>query len=177
MPFDIIPKKEIKKTNWLDIIFYISLILLLTACLGFFVLEYSLNQTEEKITQTETRIEQQESTKNKQLEKELLNTQKKINDFSIVLSNHKLNSKLFEFVEKRTHPQVSFSSFNFDSISGRLTLSGTAKNFTTLGEQLLILYAESDIQTLNVTNISLGENEGVSFGLDITISPQVFNLN
>jgi len=173
MAFEIIPKKEVERKPWLDWVFYFSLSLLIIFVLSYFVLEYSLKKAEGELKDLENKISEQNE-KNKKPKEELLGKQKKIDDFSIVLKEHKLTSQVFTFIENSTHPEVSFMDFDFNSQSSDLTLSGETSDFKTLGEQLLILQRQEDIEDIELSNISLVE-EGVDFSLSLVLNPELFS--
>lgn len=175
MPFEISPRKEIEKKNWLDFIFYFSLILFLITVLSYFILDVFLKKTsgdfdvlKQKITQ---RTEEEET-----LEKDLLLNKKKIDDFSIILNKHILSSQVFSFIEKLTHPKVFFKDFIFTADQANLRIPGQTQDFKTLGEQILIFQKEQNIKNVNLSNLSLTEDGKITFTLDIFLNPEVFIL-
>ncbi len=174
MAFNIIPKKEIEKKPWLDWVFYFCLILLIISVLSYFVLEYSLKGAEAESKDLENKIFEQQNEENNQLKEKLILNQKKIDDFSVVLKEHKLTSQVFTFIQNSTHPEVSFMDFSFNSTNSSLILSGQASNFKTLGEQLLILQRQENIQNIELSNISLMEEGNIDFNLDIVLNPKIF---
>ena len=177
MAFNVIPKKEIERKPWLDWVFYFCFILLILSVLSYFVLAYSLQKTDEALNKVEAKISEQEQSKeNKELKENLLEKEKKINDFSNILKKHRLYSELFSFIESLTHPEVVFANFNFTSVNLNLALSGKTSNFKTLGEQLLVLQAQSDIKSVELSNIFLMEDGSIDFNLDISLSPKIFDL-
>ena len=173
MVFKVISKKEIEKKPWLDLVFYFCLALLIMSILAYFVLEYSLKRAEEELKDLKTKISEQQNEENKKLKKDISLVQKKIDDFSIVLNEHKLSSQAFTFIENSTHPEVSFMNFNFDSEGSNLLLSAKTSSFKTLGEQLLIFQGQEDIENIALSNIFLTDKGNVEFSLNIALNTQI----
>ncbi|MCK4454365.1 hypothetical protein KAU51_03460 [Candidatus Parcubacteria bacterium] len=174
MAFEVISKKETKRKSWLDLVFYFCLILLIISVLSYFVLEYSLKQAEEELKDLNNRISEQQNEENKKLKEKLFFNQKKIDEFSIILNEHKLTSQVFSFIENLTHPEVVFLDFSFSSNNSILSLSARTSNFKALGEQLLILQGQENIENIELSNISLMEEGNIDFSLGISLNPKVF---
>jgi len=173
MAFKIIPKKEIEKKPWLDWVFYFCIALLIMSILTYFVLEYSLKGAEEELKDLKNKISEQQNEENKKLKEDISLVQKKIDDFSIILNEHKLASQVFTFIENSTHPEVSFMDFNFDSEDSSLMLSAQTSNFKTLGEQLLIFQGQEDIENIALSNIYLMDEGNIEFSLNIVLNTQI----
>lgn len=174
MAFKIISKKETERKPWLDWVFYFCLFLLIISVLSYFVLEYSLKSAEEELKNLKSEISEQRGEKNSQLKEKLLLNQKKIDDFSEILKEHKLTSQVFTLIENSTHPKISFVDFDFNSANSGLMFSGQTSNFKTLAEQLLILQREENIENIEISNISLTDEGNIDFSLDITLNSKVF---
>ena len=173
MVFKVIPKKETEKKPWLDLVFYFCIALLIISILAYFVLEYSLKRAEEELKDLKVKISEQQNEENKKLKKDISLVQKKIDNFSIVLNEHKLASQAFTFIENLTHPEVSFMNFNFDSEDSNLILSAQTSSFKTLGEQLLIFQRQEDIENIALSNIFLTDEGNVEFSLNIVLNTQI----
>lgn len=174
MAIEIIPKPPAKIPFWLNILLYFSIILLIFSISSYFVLDYYLiKKSEITLQDLEKEIEEKKSEK-KALEEEILNYQKKIEDFSFLLDQHLVNLNFFNFFEKISHPKVWFSDFNSIPGEAKIKVSGQAESFQVLGQQLLIFKAEPLIENLNLSEISLGEEGKIKFTFNLILSPQIF---
>jgi len=171
---EIIPKPKAKTPPWFNILFYFSISLLIIAILSFFILNqlqkkatFNLQNLDEllKNTKTQERIN---------LEKELINYQKKTDDFSYLVKNHNLTSKLFDFLENITHPAVYFSSLSFSSENGIVVLRGGTENFQTLGQQLSIFKTEPLIKEVNLSEVSIGREGKINFTFTLSLLSEIF---
>ena len=187
MAFEVTTKREVKKFNLWNIVFAFSLIILIAAVLSFFIFSYYIEEENKKITDLENKITKQKQD-NKELESRLQAKKKLIDDFSIVLNQHKLTNQAFAVIEKITHPEVFFAEFSIEPENYQISLSAITTNFQTLGEQMIIFKNNNEIADFDLLNISLLtervsegrmiKGEGyVQFDLDIFLSPQVFIFN
>lgn len=176
MAFELTSKKETKKPFWLNLILYLSFSLFIVAVLGYFVLDYSNKKASELSLQLQDKINEQKAPI-LPLEEELSRAQAKVDNFSILLDEHKLNSRLFSLIEKLTSPEVSFGDLDFNASEAKIELSGQTSNFKSLGEQLLIFQEEKDIKEVKLSSVSLGEKGDVKFILDISLDPKVISTS
>ena len=126
------------------------------------------------MTEEITDLDQQlkKTAEEKELENNLLAKEKRINDFKGLLSKHKKVINVFNFLQEKTHPQASFSSFQLDS-KGQISLSGSTKSFENLGQQLLALKGESLLDDVTLSEVSMGQ-EGITFSLRLLLNPEIF---
>jgi Tfp pilus assembly protein PilN len=172
---EIIPKEIPQTPKWLNVLFYVSLILLIFSLAGYFVLGSSLKGGQETLKNLRTSIQEGQTAEKTALEKEILSYQKKINDFSIVVDSHWEVSRVFPALEKATHPKVSFSQFSLDVKNKSLTLGGMTQSFETLGQQLLILKEEDFVEKVSLNNISMDKSGKISFDLLISLNEKIFH--
>ena len=174
MAIEIIPKPPKKVPFRLNILSYISIGLLVSTILSYFLLDYfqkNVNQDLEEITASflVPRTPQEQ-----ELEGSIVQYQRKINDFVLIFNRHQTNSSFFTFLEEITHPNVIFSQFDLTKPS--VSLSGTAENFVVLGQQLLIFQNNSKILKTNLSTISLGEEGRIGFTFNLTLLPKTFEF-
>jgi cell division protein FtsL len=170
----IIPKKIEKVSSWEKYLFqfFLSLFLILILVSVFlFIFE---KRTEIKIGEIKEKIKSLENPQNLETEKTVLTYQKKIEDFKKVLSQHSFPSKLFPFLESKTLSGVVFSKMDVDLVNSKVSLSGQAENFPTLGQQILVLKEEPLVKELSLKNVSLSEEKKVKFDLEITLDQKIF---
>lgn len=171
---EIIPKPSTKHPFWFNFLFYCSIAFVLLSGLAFLWLNWSY----QKAMQIKTELEQallQERKGFEALEKEVLTYERKLNDFSLLLSDHKKPLNFFPILEKLTHPEVQFSQLNLNLKDNKAALSGRAKSFVALDQQLFILKKAPGLKDVELSTLSLeGEGGGVSFSLMLSLDPAIF---
>jgi len=170
---EIIPKEVPKLPGWLNILFYFSLILLVSAIASYFSLNNSLKKSQEELSNLELLLLQEITFEKFNLEKEIFKDKSKIEDFSYLIDQHLESSKIFNILEKISHPKVWFLNFDLNSQKGVLELSGEAQNFESLGQQILILNEEKSIKDTNLKNISITKEGKVGFNISLSLEPEI----
>lgn len=90
-----------------------------------------------------------------------------------VLNNHKAISRVFDFFEKNTLPEVRFLNFNYEfGEQLSLGLSGEAKGFLVLAQQVLILRKNEFLKNISLSNLSLKKGGLVGFTLTMILDPK-----
>lgn len=173
---EIIPKKEKKTPSLINILFYLSLLLLIITIGGYFALDYLQKDLERERVNFEKRITEKETPERKVLEKKIKEYQKRINDLSILLNAHQRSSSFFPFLEKLSHPKVFFSNLDLNLSNYEASLGGQTDNFQILGQQFLIFKTEKSIKSVNLTKISIGEEGKVEFTFKLSLDPQIFKF-
>jgi len=172
MAIEITPKREIKKFFWPIALLSFCIILLLAFGISYLYLDKSLKEFSQEIQNKEKDLVKSPS--ERLLEDELLLYESKINTFKELFSKHKKPLNVFDFLEQVCHPGVWFSDFDFSSSSEKITVSGEAENFITLGQQLLILKQAQGLKKVNLSEISMGEEGKVTFAFQLTLDSQIF---
>ena len=174
---EIIPKPARKLPPWQNIIFYFSVGLLLLVVLSYFVLDIYLDKAETKLEERKEELAQTGTAEEIALEQELINYEKKIQNFSTLINQYLFSSKTFEFIEKNTHPEVWFSSLSLDPKAGSVSLSGDTESFVTLHKQVQILKASPSVETLNLAKIAIGKEGRIAFDISLILDPGLFKFN
>lgn len=174
---EIIPKQIEKRPLWQEIIFYLSLLILIVVAASYIVLGNTLKNTYEELGKAKEDLTtaKNRSVEDLGLEKKIINYQKKINDFSKLITNYKQTSIFFDFIQNNTRPGVWFSKFILNSENSKATLSGGAENFQVVGQQLLIFKKNPLVKNINLSNISLAKKEGVEFTFDLFFKTDFLN--
>ncbi len=172
--FKIIPKPIPKAPWWISYVLIglssvLVLILVIYLIIGSQV--DSLEQSKEIVNKQIIDIRALGAAK---LEKELTGIVREVDDFKIILFDHRITSKLFDFFREICHSQVQFSDLSFNEEDNRITLSAITESFKTLGEQILILQNKEEIQDLGLSNISLGKDGKVGFSVSFFLSEAFF---
>jgi len=171
---EIIPKKTPQIPQWLNYLFYLSVILLILVVAAIFVLDNYINKSKEALSGLDEAIKSERTQERLALEKEVQTYARKIEDFSKIISQHLENSGVFVFLQSNCHPQVWFSQFTLDSLGNKIGLDGKSKSFKSLGQQILIFQEEKLVKSVNLEKVSLNKEGGVDFSLSLILDPQIF---
>jgi cell division protein FtsL len=169
---EIIPRPKRKILHFETILFYFStiiFILVITASLYFWFQE---RLKKREISQIENKISALKTPEIKKSEDEVLKYKQKISDFSKLIEGHLFYSKIFPFLEQRTHKQIYFSKMDLDFENGIISLSGEAPNFPILSQQLEILKSDKSLIS-KLKDINLGRDGKVSFLIQISFSKNI----
>ena len=172
---EIIPKEPPKLSKGLNFLFYFAIFLLFFSIIGYFVLNNSLKNAQEKVAVLGLDLIKAMSPEKISLEKEILVSKNKIDNFSYLIEQHLEVSRVFEIIQKNCHPQVRFSKFDLNSEQGKLLVSGQTQSFETLGQQILILREEDLINKVNLETLSMDKEGKISFDLSLSFEPNIFN--
>lgn len=175
MAIVVTPKPKIKAPIWIIVLLAFAIVAILGFLVSYFYLDRSIKKISEKIEEKERALKEIPSEEQKAMEDELLLYEAKIDGFGELLSEHKKTLNIFNFLERVCHPKIWFSKFNFDSGKGVIDVSGEAEGFIAVEQQILILKREiSFLENINLSEISMGEEGGVTFTLRLTLDPQIF---
>jgi len=169
----IIPKPKPKIGSWVQIPFWISLILLIVSIAGFFLFEKEIVSLKEKSKNFSSQITELGTESQKELENEMNLFSQEIKDFSKLFENHKISSKLFDLLRSLCHPRVKLTMLTSDMESLQVYLRGTTDNFQTLGEQFLVLKQNEKIKGLQLNSTSLNQEGVVEFDLSFILAEEL----
>lgn len=171
---EIIPKSFEEIPSWQRILLYSLVFLLIAVIVSLFLLTNFQKESESYLKTLKERLLEEGAPKVAELEEEILDYKKKIEDFSSLFENHILNTKFFDFIENKVHPQVFFSEINLDSKNSSLNLNGVTDSFLSLGQQISVFRKEELIKELVLSNISISEKGGIEFNLTISFEEELF---
>lgn len=100
----------------------------------------------------------------------------KIESSKVLLSQHRMPSVLFEFLEQSTLKSVRFSNFDFSYPSQKdeqviLNLKGVAKGYSSLALQAREFQKNKYVENIIFSGLSLGEKGVVNFSAKVIIDP------
>ncbi|MCX6760612.1 MAG: hypothetical protein NTZ84_00690 [Candidatus Nealsonbacteria bacterium] len=170
---EIIPKEVPKIPPWLDILFYLSVGFLIFVFISYFLVIQSIKASQKNQEEIVASLASEVS-KSSELKKEILTYQKKINDFSSVINGHPETLSVFDFIEKQCHPRVWFNDFGLNINEGKVILSGTAKSFQDLGQQMLIFRDEKMIKSASLDSVTMEKGGEVGFKVSLSFDPSIF---
>ena len=171
---EIIPKTPPKKSTQKGLLISISIVLLLIALAGLFILKNIAQQTKEELNNLEAAFQEIKS-EEKSLEKEVLTFRKKINNFSLLLKDHLTTSKIFPILEEVAHPEIQFKTLDLRPRERKVVISGITDEFINLAEQLLILKNRDETKNVKLNKVGISQ-EKVEFEIEISLPPELFKF-
>lgn len=157
---NIIPKQKEKEPIWVSIVLIVGILLLLAIFIPYFI---SKNRVDE-LEQNKVALESQITTlvnEYKGMSRDLIDTARRVNDFSDIFEEHRITTKIFELLSEATHPLVQLTSFGFSEEESKelvISISVVTENFRTLGEQFLAFQENQDIKEPDLSNIALDKD-------------------
>jgi len=111
----------------------------------------------------------------KVIENNVFGYEGKIKDFRSLWMSRVKTANFFGNFEGLVHPQVWFSSFSLNPSEMEASVSGKTINFETMEQQLLFLRSRNDlVEGFDLSELSLGDEGNVNFGLNINFTPKIF---
>jgi hypothetical protein len=173
MAVEIIPKPIKKTPSYQKRLFYFSILLLLGIFLSYFVLISFEKKSENALSNLEEALSKGETPEMKSLEEKIKNDRRKIKDISPLIQSHLFPSKILEFFEKNTYPNVFFSEINLNSLNSTADLSGECDNFIILGQQLAVFEKNPLVAKVSLKQVSVTKEGKVKFSLVFSFNPQI----
>lgn len=170
---EIIPKPTAKFPPWQNILYYLSVVLLIAGILTFFTLNHFIKKTETELKALEETLTKEKTAEEIALEKTVFDYQKKIQDFFVLINQHRYSWKFFDFFQGVCHPQVWFPKFTLNLKEYRVLVSGQTDSFSILAQQLLILQEEEKILGVELPQVSIGKEGKIDFLLNLSFDPKI----
>lgn len=174
MAFDIIYQLRTKKFWWLDTILYFALAMLIATVIVYFIFSIKISLQEKKIQELKEDIATTGIPQQKELEVKVFEYQKKINDFSVLFTDHKIPSNILHFIEESAFPNAWFSLFSLNVQEDQIKLSGEIKDALVLARQVSLLKENEFVNDVKLLNFSLGEQGKVIFNLTFSLDSRIF---
>lgn len=173
MAFELIYSLKEKKYWWTEILFYFALALLLGSLVFYLLMQIRISSLNHKILTIQDKLKEVGTPEQKEIEKKVFAYQTKITLISGLLKEHKIPTRLFDFFEKNTLPEIQFVDFKEDVLNNAVLISGNAPDLDILSKQLKIF--EDSSQVIDVfESHSSKESEGVDFKIRLLLSPELF---
>lgn len=176
---NLIPKEYKKRKQKLSVTFSktggVVLGLLILGLLlygGLLLYQNEINKELDNI-KTETQILDQK--RDKEREKVVIDLDKKLGVLKEIFEKHVYWSKLFNKMEELTVFWTYFSEvkFNFSGEAAKASLFGNALTYTTLAKQMKSFQENSQVESVEVSNISLSTEGGIDFDLAVIFSKDI----
>lgn len=108
-------------------------------------------------------------------EAEIIPLRNKISNYGLLINIHKSPFDIFKILENNSLPMVWFSGFEFNAEEGQAFLSGYTDSFETLEQQVSVLKKEPLLTGITLSNVSMAEEGGINFSLQLSFKEEVFN--
>ncbi len=95
---EIIPRPVTKLPRGINILFYLSFVILIVIIFSYFVLANFTEKYQKNINNLEEQLQKEETPENISIEKEVSRLSKKIEDFSTLINRHIISSNFFVFL-------------------------------------------------------------------------------
>lgn len=167
---ELIPRKERRGVlPWQNVLFFIAFAAAAAAAGAYAILYFSVERAALNIKNLEAEIAKRGTIAEKRVEKEVFETEAKINFFAQIFNNHRKPSQFFPKLEAKTHPQAQFNFFDLNLETGVLALRGQTLNFQVLSQQVSAWRMESAMKNIELADLSLGEEGQTDFTALITL--------
>jgi len=172
---EIIPKSRKSSPLLTKVFFTLSVGIFIFALGGFALLSFLESRAKTTILETEALLRAEKTQEQLQLEQDVLVVQTRLKDFTGLVGARKDVLPVFSFLETVVHPDVTFSSMNIDTNRHTVQLQGTAESFSALDEQFAIVEAREEPESFSLTNLQLGQFQGVDFQMEVQFPVSFFS--
>lgn len=93
-----------------------------------------------------------------------------------LVANHAYPSNALLFVQSITHPFVSFTNFSFSRDARTIELTGAARSYQTVAEQVSFVESHPQVERVEFGGLSRSERGLVNFKLAIVFKPSLLQL-
>jgi len=93
-----------------------------------------------------------------------------------VLTNHTFSSNVFALLEKNTHPQVFYSSFQYAADTRTITLTAKAGSYRIVADQITIFESDPQVERVSFGGLSLDDKGHVGFKLSVIFKPSLLKI-
>jgi type II secretory pathway component PulL len=170
----IIPRSTSRTPGWVNVLLWTSLIILVITLVGYFGIKRGISSLEDEIEETQQKIINIETPENRKIEKDLLIYQAQANYFTQALTERRHPTEAFILLKKLAHPDVVFTSFDFNQAKYQISLQGYASNFQVVGEQLSVMREDESVQEAEMTSLAIGEKGEINLGITLKLLPSLF---
>lgn len=180
---DLIPKEYKRKREEISTIFSklggVVLILFILSLLlygGLLLYQNRVNKNIDTIKEEISILEQEiNQTADKETKEGIIALDENLDILKLLFENHLYWSKLFSKIEKLTVPEAYFSEAKISFLEDKVNLifSGNVLSYTILAKQMISFQEESSVENVKVSGISLSNEGGINFDLEIIFSKDI----
>lgn len=170
--------EEIRARSSSSFLFYVSFLiflLVLAAYGGLIFLNRAQQSAEEEIL---AQIDQKRQELRPELVRHIFSLEQRFKTIQSLFGKHAFPSRTFTWLEQHTHPRVAFTTFNFDSASRKLILTGTVDSLLSLNQQIAIFQQDPSIEKVDFGGLAFKkETGGANFNATIVFKPAFLQLS
>lgn len=171
---DLTSAPKINKGLIVDVVFYISISLLISAVLCYFIFSIKISNQKKAISKIDIDMLSIGTDLQKQKESAIFNFRKKIDDYSGLLQNHRSTVNILNILDQNTMPEVWFNRFSMSEKDKSVVLSGEADSMEVLSQQMKVLESNQYVSKINVLSSSIGDSGRVVFNLSMVLDSKIF---
>lgn len=173
---EIIPKKPARKIPFQNVLLFAAGTLLLAAIFGYVIIIRSEAGALTALGDLEGGIAKLGTRGDRATEVKVFDSEKRIEDFGILLASRRKSSNFFDNFAGLIHPQVWLSKIELDVAGLKALVSGESPNFKILQQQLIFFQNQKDlIESIELSKISIGQEGGAEFNINFNFKPEIFN--
>lgn len=125
-------------------------------------------------------IDQKRQDLRPELVQQIFSTEQRFRSMQMLIAKHSFPSQAFAWVEKHTHPRVSFATFNFDGALRKVSLAGSADSLLSLNQQIGIFQHDPDIEKVDFGGLAFTADEKkpgyVTFTATVILKPSFLQV-
>lgn len=174
--FSIFNKLRENKLWWVDVVFYFIISSLIAIIICYFIFVAKIYSQKISIKNFEESLATVGTDEQKEMEKQIFEKQKKINDYIPLLEDHRISSNIFAFLEQNTLPTIWFSRFSMGGKDANVTLSGEAESVEVFSRQISIFEENEYLTKISVLGSTIGEQNRINFNLVISLDPEILGF-
>ena len=91
-----------------------------------------------------------------------------------LLQSHTFPTNFFRFLSATTHTSVQFKSLTFNGAAGKADLSGVARSYRTVAEQVTLFEASPHVGAVTFGGLALEPSGLVSFTITLMLEPSAY---
>lgn len=100
--------------------------------------------------------------------------EQRLNNTKSLLVKHNFPLNIYKTLEKNTHPQVRFLTFNTEIPTNKIIMTGQTTSYATLAHQIGILERNPQINNVEFGGLSISQNDLLGFNLILTFKSDFF---
>ncbi|MBU2539788.1 hypothetical protein KJ786_01340 [Patescibacteria group bacterium] len=174
MDFGIIYQLKTKKYWWLDTILYFVIALFLSTIFCFFIFTIKISFEKEKSKDFDSKLINVGTAQQKDMEKQVIEYQKKIGNFVSILDYHKIPTNVFNMLKESTLTNVWFNNFSINTEASEVLISGETDDIPSLSRQIDVLESKEFVKEVSNLNFNLTETGKISFNFGLLLDPKIF---
>lgn len=172
--FNIFSKLRDNKLWWVDVVFYFVISSLIATILCYLIFVMKINSQELSIEDYDKSLATVGTDEQKEMEKQIFEEQKRINDYAPLIKDHRIFSNILAFLEQNTLPNVWFSRFSLGGKDADITLSGEAESVEVFSRQISVFEGNEYLTKITVLGSTLGDQNRTNFNLVLSLDPKIF---